>query len=168
MKEDPGPGEQPRVRPMRPGDLSGVMTIEGEAFSLPWSEATFRSLMDREPWALLVLETPSGEVAGYAVLGCVADQGELANIAVRMQDRGRGWGAHLLDGVLEEARRRGVQQLYLEVRRSNAAAGALYRSRGFQEVGVRRDYYEAPREDARVLVKWIDGGESRREEESGS
>lgn len=168
MTERPAAGEQPGVRPMRPGDLPGVMTIEGEAFSLPWSEATFRSLMGREPWALLVLEAPTGEVAGYAVLGCVADQGELANIAIRASDRGRGWGARLLDGVLEEAGRRGVHQLYLEVRRSNEAAAALYRSRGFQEVGVRRDYYEAPREDARVLVKWIDGSQSRREEESRS
>lgn len=154
----------PRVRPMEPRDLPEVLAIEGEAFSLPWSMETFRSLLEREPWALLVLEAPSGAVAGYAVLGCVIDQGELANIAIRAADRGRGWGATLLDGVLAEAARRGVQQLFLEVRRSNEAAAALYRSRGFQEIGIRRNYYEAPREDARVLVKRIHA----MEEESGA
>jgi [ribosomal protein S18]-alanine N-acetyltransferase len=158
-----GGAESPVVRPMAPRDLPEILAIEGEAFSLPWSLDTFRSLLEREPWALLVLEAPSGEVAGYAVLGCVVDQGELANIAIRAADRGRGWGAILLDGVLAEAARRGVQQLFLEVRRSNDGAAALYRSRGFQEIGIRRNYYEAPREDARVLVKRI----HEIEEESG-
>ena len=59
----------------------------------------------------------------------------------------------LLDRMADEAAGRGVESLYLEVRVSNARARAMYASRGFQEIGVRRDYYEKPREDARVLMK---------------
>ena len=92
-------------------------------------------------------------VGGYAVLWCIQDQGELANIAVAPQLRDLGLGGYLLDRMAEEASRRGVESLYLEVRVSNARARAMYASRGFQEIGVRRDYYEKPREDARVLMK---------------
>lgn len=165
MTDDASQSGFPRVRPMEPADLPEVLAIEQEAFSVPWSEETFRSLLDREPWVLMVLERAPGVVAGYAVLGCVMDQGELANIAIREVDRGGGWGSVLLDGVLAEADRRGILQLYLEVRRSNEAAAALYRSRGFQEIGIRRNYYEQPREDARVLVKRL---EPHGEESTGS
>jgi len=87
------------------------------------------------------------------VLWCIHDQGELANIAVIPELRDRGLGAYLLDHVLEVARDRGVESLYLEVRVSNVRARSMYRSRGFEEIGVRKDYYEQPREDARILVK---------------
>lgn len=145
---------------MRPGDLPGVVAIEREAFTTPWSEETFRSLFDRAPWVLLVLEQEGGEdgVSGYAVLGCVMEQGELANIAVRSRDRGKGLGGLLLDHVVREAVARGVQQLFLEVRISNTAAAALYEARGFQEIGIRKNYYEEPREHARVLVRRLPEG----------
>lgn len=142
------------VRPMHPSDLSQVVAIEREAFTTPWSEETFRSLFHRDPWVLLVLEEEQGAgISGYAVLGCVLEQGELANIAVRSRDRGKGLGGLLLDHVVREAVDRGVQQLFLEVRVSNTAAAALYAARGFQEIGIRKNYYEEPREHARVLVR---------------
>lgn len=145
---------------MDPSDLPGVVAIEREAFTTPWSEETFRSLFQRGPWVLLVLEEEGGAsgVAGYAVLGCVMEQGELANIAVRDRDRGKGLGGFLLDHVVREAVARGVQQLFLEVRMSNTAAAALYSARGFQEIGIRKNYYEDPREHARVLVRRLTGG----------
>jgi len=146
-----------RIRPMEVPDVPGVVAIEREAFSTPWSEDTFCSLFQRSHWVLLVLEGPQGVVSGYAVLGCVMEQGELANIAIRKEDRGRGLGGILLDRVLEEGATRGVHQIFLEVRISNAGAAALYRSRGFQEIGIRKDYYEEPREHARVLVRRLVG-----------
>jgi [ribosomal protein S18]-alanine N-acetyltransferase len=146
-----------RIRPMEVADVPGVVTIEREAFSTPWSEDTFQSLFRRPPWVLLVMELSDGGLAGYAVLGCVMEQGELANIAIRKEDRGRGLGGLLLDRVLDEASVRGVRQIFLEVRLSNTGAASLYRSRGFQEIGIRKDYYEAPREHARVLVRRLAG-----------
>ena len=152
------------MRRMTAADVPAVVAIETEAFSTPWQVDTFEGLLDRDGLELLVLvgpaesgggaESPAGadEVLGYAVLWCVLDQGELANIAVRPELRGRGLGARLLDEVVAVSRRRGVEKLYLEVRDSNDAALRLYERFGFREVGRRRSYYEEPREDARVMA----------------
>jgi ribosomal-protein-alanine N-acetyltransferase len=141
------------VRPMLEADIERVTAIETSSFTTPWKAATFRTLMDRSGAVLRVLETPGIPVGGYAVLWCILDQGELANIAVAPELRNRGLGSFLLDQMTAEARARGVESLYLEVRVSNFRARAMYGSRGFQEIGVRKDYYEKPREDARILVK---------------
>jgi [ribosomal protein S18]-alanine N-acetyltransferase len=138
------------LRRMTDPDIDAVWEIENATFSTPWTADTFRSLLHRAPVELLVAER-NDELVGYAVLWCIADEGELANIAIRGDLRGSGLGGELLDQVVDVARRRGVQSLYLEVRPSNAAAGRLYGRRGFQEVGVRRGYYSSPAEDARVL-----------------
>lgn len=150
----PAPEQQGAlVRPMRAEDLDRVIAIETASFTTPWRLATFRTLLARSGAVLRVLEVPGAPVAGYAVLWCILDQGELANIAIAPELRDRGLGAFLLDRMVREARERGVESLYLEVRVSNFRARALYGSRGFQEIGIRRDYYEKPREDARILVK---------------
>ena len=83
------------------------------------------------------------------------DEGEIANLAVAPSARRHGIGAALLDASLGEARRRGVKQVYLEVRESNAAARALYERRGFSVVGRRKRYYRHPDEDALLLRRTI-------------
>ena len=100
---------------------------------------------------LRVLETPDLPIAGYAVLWCILDQGELANIAVAPEVRSRGLGAFLLDRMTEEALSRGVESLYLEVRVSNFRARAMYGSRGFEQIGVRRGYYQPSGAEALVM-----------------
>lgn len=136
---------------MTAADVHAVAEIEHEAFTTPWKAETFEGLIGRDGMELLVMEGSGGVVMGYAVLWCILDQGELANIAVRPEDRGRGLGARLLEEVLAVCRAHGVASLYLEVRASNAAAIALYERFGFRDVGRRRDYYQNPTEDARVL-----------------
>ena len=100
----------------------------------------------------MVAELPELAVAGYAVLWCFGDQGELANIAVAPGCRGRGLGARLLAAVLDTAREQGVEELFLEVRDSNERAIAMYERRGFEVLGRRVGYYDRPREDARVMM----------------
>jgi len=141
-----------QVRPMRAEDVDAVVAIEAEAFSSPWSADTFEALLERDPVVLRVLEDAGGRVIGYSILWCILDQGELANIAVAAEHRGRGLGAVLLRAVVEECRRRGVTSLYLEVRASNERALALYRAFGFTVIGKRKNYYDRPREDARLMV----------------
>jgi len=92
------------------------------------------------------------DLNGFAVMWCVADQAELANLAVRPGVRGRGVGSALLDRILERCANRGAETVFLEVRRSNDAARELYRSRGFRTVGVRKRYYQEPFEDACVMM----------------
>ena len=97
------------------------------------------------------------QLAAYAILWKVLDEGELANIAVRKDLRGRGIGSGLLSRILEVAEDSGVRSLYLEVRESNEVAREMYARRGFQEIGVRKGYYVGPSEDARVLKKCFEG-----------
>src|SRR5688572_11974381 len=92
------------VRPMLEADIDRVTAIETASFTTPWKAATFRTLMDRSGAVLRVLETKEMPVAGYAVLWCILDQGELANIAVAPQLRNRGLGSLLLDRMTAEAR----------------------------------------------------------------
>lgn len=151
---DPGVGAPSHVTPrrMRAEDVERVVAIETEAFTSPWKADTFETLLDRPGAELWVLDDRGVGVVGYAVLWCILDQGELANIAVVPSHRGRGHGTQLLTHVLSVARERGVQTLYLEVRVSNTRAAELYARFGFTQVGVRRNYYEDPREDAILMM----------------
>lgn len=144
------PLEGERIRAMVDRDVDRVAELEAHAFGSPWEAGTFRRLLGRSGAELLVSEV-RGEIVGYAVLWCILDQGELANIAVDPAWQRRGLGSRLLERVLERARERGVADLFLEVRESNTVARELYRRRGFVPIGVRRNYYDSPREDARVL-----------------
>ncbi len=142
---------------MREADVDAVVALESEAFSTPWSAETFRTLLERPGAELLVLDH-AGDIVAYAVVWCILDQGELANIAVRTDRRGEGHGRHLLGAVLARATERGVHTLFLEVRESNRAARTLYADVGFEVIGRRKGYYQEPTEDALVLRIGLDGG----------
>lgn len=145
------------ARRMAQGDVDRVVAIEAEAFTSPWKADTFLTLLERPGAELWVLEEGGAAIVGYAVLWCILDQGELANIAIASGYRGRGYGRYLLGRVMEVAAERGVESLYLEVRVSNQGATDLYKRFGFQEIGIRRDYYDSPREDALLMVRRFPG-----------
>lgn len=138
------------VRAMRLADLDEVMVIERRSFSAPWEESTFRGLMRRPSAALLVAETDD-ELTGYSVMWFAADEGELGDIAVIPERRGEGIGRRLLRESISVAASRGTRSLYLEVRESNDVARRLYEKVGFSVVGVRKQYYTEPVEDAIVM-----------------
>ncbi len=140
------------VRPLGRDDIEAVVAIETEAFTTPWQASTFEGLLGRDGIELLVMTDVDEGVIGYAVLWVILDQGELANLALTTNRRGAGLGAHLLRHVLDRARTRGVEKLFLEVRASNERAIDLYRSFGFEDVGLRRGYYDRPKEDAVVML----------------
>jgi ribosomal-protein-alanine N-acetyltransferase len=142
------------IRSMRSIDLSDVMDIEFDSYSMPWGEATFRGLLRRVDADLLVAES-AGTLVGYAAAWFVVDQGELGNVAVARDWRKRGIGARLVDAVIARAAERGVREVFLEVRPSNLTAQRLYERFGFQAVGRRRNYYVAPSEDAIVMRRVI-------------
>ncbi len=148
--------EEVTIRRMEGHDLGRVMDIERRSYSMPWTEATFRGLFRRTDADLFVAETLELEVTAYAVFWAVLDQGELGNVAVAPEWRGRGISRRLLDAVVRRARERGVRELFLEVRVSNNTARQLYQSYGFREVGRRRNYYMEPVEDALVMRKDLD------------
>jgi [ribosomal protein S18]-alanine N-acetyltransferase len=139
------------VEPALRIDVPLIAELERLAFSDPWSVASFESVMDEPASYVAVAREASGRIVGYVVAWFVADEGEIANLAVREPTRRRGIGASLLDAALREGRRRGALNVYLEVRESNEPARRLYASRGFDEIGRRKQYYRHPVEDAVVL-----------------
>ena len=138
------------LRAARIADIDAVLDIERAAFGDPWSRSAFADLVDDLRVAFLIADA-GGAVRGYVVAWFVLDEGEIGNLAVHASARRQGVGARLLDGAIAKVRGSDVDSLYLEVRDSNAAARALYASRGFAEVGRRKEYYRRPKEDALVL-----------------
>ncbi|HEY4305680.1 MAG TPA: ribosomal protein S18-alanine N-acetyltransferase [Gemmatimonadaceae bacterium] len=138
-------------------DVPAIVDIERKAFSDPWSTGAFREALTH-PAVFFVCARHHGkarrdadQVAGYVVAWFAADEGEIANLAVDPSGWGVGVGRALLDAALEEGERRGATAVYLEVRDSNERARRLYKSRHFEEVGRRTEYYQRPVEDAIVL-----------------
>lgn len=143
------------VQPARLVDVPSIVEIERAVFSDPWSAQSFREALGHPAVYFSCACRDDGEVLGYVVAWFVADQGEIANIAVAPDQRGQGVGRALLDAALGEAATRGIAAVFLEVRDSNQRARELYASRGFEEVGRRRRYYRRPVEDAIVLRRTL-------------
>lgn len=97
-------------------------------------------------------ENPEKEtMVAYAGLKMVLDEGDITNVCVDPARRGLGLATCLMKELLDLAGQRGVHRIYLEVRASNHPALALYQGVGFRKIGIRKDYYEKPREDALIL-----------------
>ncbi|MDR3311243.1 MAG: ribosomal protein S18-alanine N-acetyltransferase [Oscillospiraceae bacterium] len=131
-------------------DLADVEAIENASFSPPWSGAALLRRIDGGDTEFIAADE-SGWVVGFAFAGVSGDEAELLQIAVSEASRGRGVASELLSWTIMKLRHRGVRRLFLEVRRSNEAALALYGKLGFSRTGTRRGYYDAPAEDAVVM-----------------
>jgi ribosomal-protein-alanine N-acetyltransferase len=140
------------LRPMREGDLDAVLAIEQRAYPFPWTRGIFRDCL-RADYPAWVLER-DGTVIGYGVLSIAAEEAHVLNVCTTPEVQGQGYGRRLLRALLQLARGRGAQRVFLEVRPSNAIAIALYHAEGFNEIGRRPRYYPAldGREDAIVMA----------------
>ena len=139
------------LRRAQGGDLVEVGALERACYADPWPSSAFSSLPDNDQVFFAVARNGEGRLVGYVIGWYVLDDGELANLAVAPDSRSAGIGATLLNAILEDAKSRGISQLFLEVRESNAAARRLYAARGFEEIGRRKGYYRMPTEDALIL-----------------
>ena len=128
------------IRPWDVKDLKEIAAAEKVCFTDPWSEADFLPAFSLPSYCGLVAEE-DGALLGYACGICVCEEAEVANIAVLPASRGKGLGASLLSALLYEAKSRGAEKCFLEVRVSNAPAVALYQKFGFTQVNVRKRYY---------------------------
>ena len=139
------------IRPMHDLDVPAIAAIERAAYQFPWSEGIFRDCM-RVGYVCRVLDV-GGDMAGYGIMSVGAGEAHILNICIRDDYRGRGFARRVLLYLLDRARASGMYEAFLEVRPSNTAAARLYYSMGFEQVGVRRGYYQASfgREDAAVL-----------------
>lgn len=139
------------VRAMVEPDLEEVAAIEQRSYVFPWSEGIFRDCL-RVGYTCRALDLDN-RIIGYGVMSLGAGEAHILNICVRKEYRTVGFGRRLLEHLLERASAGGVHEAFLEVRPSNLAAIRLYQRMGFEQIGVRRGYYQAPegREDAIVL-----------------
>lgn len=142
-----------RIVPMTADHLDAVAALERICFSDPWSRGLLAAELDNDLSAFLVALDSEDQVAGYAGLQVVLDEGTVTNIAVRPDCRRRGVASQLLQVFLNFAQGNHLAFLTLEVRASNYDAIALYGSRGFRSVGRRKNYYEHPREDAIIMTR---------------
>ena len=146
-----------RIVPMNEGHLEELERLEKLCFSRPWSRRMLAEELENQCAAFLVAEDGvSGKVLGYAGLLVMADEGYITNVAVFPEYRRSGVAAKLIEVFENFARGNRLAFLTLEVRPSNAAAIALYRRFGFQEVGRRKNYYDLPKEDALILTRYFE------------
>jgi len=126
------------MRAMTPADVDAVLAIEQAVQHYPWSRGNFTDALAN---GYLCSVDERGEIRGYVVLMPLVDEAELLNIGVAAGQQRKGLGRAMLREMLEAARAKNMRCVFLEVRASNAAALALYRSAGFIKIGVRRGYY---------------------------
>ncbi|MFA5628429.1 MAG: ribosomal protein S18-alanine N-acetyltransferase [Thiohalomonadaceae bacterium] len=140
------------LRPMQNEDVSGVMLVEHLNYPYPWTAGIMRDCL-RARYSCWVYELAE-RIIGYGVLSVGAGEAHILNISIHPDFQGQGLGRELLQHLLERARSHGADTVFLEVRPSNKTAVQLYDSTGFNQAGLRRNYYPAEqgREDALIMA----------------
>lgn len=140
------------IRRMEERDLSSVVEIENETFSDPWSYDSFKKESSLVNNIYLVVEK-EGQIAGYCGLWGIAGEGQITNVAVKSSFRNQKIGEKMMQTLLNEGRKAGLEAFTLEVRVGNLFARRLYQKLGFREEGIRKNFYSHPIEDA--VIMWI-------------
>jgi [ribosomal protein S18]-alanine N-acetyltransferase len=141
------------VVPMATAHIDALMPYERQMFgSEAWTRSGYLTeLADTERRYYLAAEGADGELLGWAGVMVIGESAEILTVGVVPAARRRGIARLLIDGLTAEARNRGAVEAFLEVRVDNDAARALYAGEGFDEVGLRRGYYDSGRVDAVVM-----------------
>ena len=141
-----------RIEPLQECYLDQVCALEEEMFSMPWHRESFQEMIeDKNACYLVALHQE--EVVGACGLRNIVGDGEVTNVVTKKAYQNRGIGATLLNQLFSIGRTMGVEAYTLEVRVSNRPAIHLYQKLGFKEEGIRKNFYEKPREDALIMWK---------------
>ncbi len=143
-----------QITDVQPGHLPQIEELEKRCFSLPWTWEQLMSQLPDDSHEFLAAEE-EGSVLGYVGMMTVLDEGYISNVAVDPAHRRCGIGDLLIAELLERAQIRELSFVTLEVREHNAPAIALYRKHGFAPVGLRKNYYELPTENALLMTKYL-------------
>ena len=143
------------IRPMEVSDTEQVEMIEKQIFSIPWSQKSFEDACQSNDNIYLVCEM-NGQIAGYCGLWTVLGEGNITNMAVSGGFRRLGIAETLMKEMEKRGMSKNVVTYFLEVRKSNKAAVNLYKKMGYVQIGVRKNFYEKPVEDALVMSKTTD------------
>ena len=141
------------IRPMVDADIAEILAIEQSAYTHPWTEILFGDCL-RVGYCCWVMER-RGAIIGYGIISVGAGECHVLNLCVKPEMQRNGYGSAMLEHLLDIARSHNVEIVFLEVRPSNRSAIRLYEKAGFNEVGMRGNYYPAinGREDAIILAR---------------
>ena len=143
------------IRRMSEADIHQVSEIEKETFSQPWSAHAFEESVRDDNAVFLVAEDVGEkgvpEIVGYIGMYVSAPEGEITNVAVREECRGNGCGNLLLQAMEQWAQKHRIERIVLEVRSGNAGAIHVYEKNGFVKLGIRKNFYQFPQEDADIM-----------------
>lgn len=141
-----------RLRKMRLSDLPSVLAIENANYQFPWSEGVFKDCF-KAGYSCWVCEE-SDKILGFSIVSLAVGEAHILNINVAPAEQNQGIGRKMLQNLIEVARGKKTETVFLEVRPSNLPAIYLYNSMGFNEIGIRKGYYPAEngREDALMLA----------------
>jgi ribosomal-protein-alanine N-acetyltransferase len=146
------------LRRMRWWDIDPVMEVEHDLFGdESWTVAMFWSELSEHDTRHYVVAHDGTEIVGYAGLCAYPEESFVQTIAVRSDRQGEGIGARLLTALIDEARRRDEPMVGLEVRADNPVAQRMYRNFGFEQVGLRKGYYQPSGTDAVLMVLNLKG-----------
>ncbi len=139
------------IRAMTLEDIDDVTRIERESYEFPWTPGIFRDCL--RAGYLCTVGTSDGKICGYGLMSFGAGECHILNLCVAAEARRHGNASALLDNLINEARKIGIQTAFLEVRESNQGAQVLYEDFGFCETGVRPGYYphRGGKEDALIF-----------------
>ena len=133
--------------------IKDILEVERECFSAPWSEKMFEEEITAKLSRYYVAEE-EGCAVGYMGMWCLSGEGHITNIAVGKNYRRKGYAKALLSHFIEIAKKENLEFMTLEVRESNIPAISLYKSFGFTQVGIRKNYYDNS-ENALLLTKFF-------------
>ena len=139
------------IRRSHPDDATAIAEMELNIFGDPWGQKDIFSYICSDT-GMCFTALDGGEVIGYIIGRKIPPEGEIYRIAVRPDRRQRGIGYRLLSYALKTERGSGVETVFLEVRESNIPARALYKAYGFNEISIRKNYYQNPTENAVIMM----------------
>lgn len=144
------------IRPAVAGDLAAILSVEAACQSVTWSSEGFEQELSDENTLGLVAQAANGDVCGYVLARCAADECMVHTIAVLPFFRRHGIGVLLMKALMAQAALRRIAILFLEVRGKNMGAHAFYAALGFTPCGTRKAYYNDDNDDAFIMVRPLD------------
>ncbi|MEH7085120.1 ribosomal protein S18-alanine N-acetyltransferase [Neobacillus drentensis] len=140
-------------RNMREEDIDQILEVEHASFTTPWSRDAFYNELHNNRFAVYIVLEENNKILGYCGAWIVIDEAHVTNVAILPEFRGRKLGEAILRKMMSVAREMGAKSMTLEVRVTNHVAQSLYRKLGFQNGGIRKNYYSDNQEDG--LVMWV-------------
>lgn len=144
------------IRALEEKDVHQVALNEAACFSQPWSERVLGEVLDHQDMHYVVAEL-NGNIVGHCGLIDIIGEGDITNVAVIPQSRGKGIAQAMLKKLMEYGiNELGISAFTLEVRAGNASAIHVYEKLGFVSEGIRPGFYEDPVEDALIMWRYLD------------